>query len=27
VAAYQVPVSRDLEDAEIKLSCVWRLKA
>jgi predicted nicotinamide N-methyase len=26
VAAYEVPVTRDLEDAEIKRSCVWRLK-
>ena len=25
VAAYQVPVTRDLEDAEIKHSAVWRL--
>ncbi len=25
VAAYQVPVTRDLEDAEIKRSAVWRL--
>jgi len=27
VAVYQVPVTRDLEDAEIKRSCVWRLGA
>ena len=27
VAAYQVPVTRDLEDAEIKRTCVWRLKS
>lgn len=26
VATYQVPVTRDLEDAEIKRSSVWRLK-
>lgn len=25
VAEYSVPVTRDLEDAEIKRSCVWRL--
>ncbi len=25
VAVYQVPVTRDLEDAEIKRTCVWRL--
>jgi predicted nicotinamide N-methyase len=25
VAAYWVPVSRELEDAEIKLTAVWRL--
>lgn len=24
VATYEVPVTRDLEDAEIKTSCVWR---
>lgn len=24
-ASYQVPVTRDLEDAEIKRTCVWRL--
>ncbi len=27
VAVYEVPVTRDLEDAEIKRSCVWRLRA
>ena len=27
VAAYNVPVTRDLEDAEIKRSAVWRLRA
>jgi predicted nicotinamide N-methyase len=27
VAEYRVPVTRALEDAEIKLSCVWRFKA
>ena len=26
IAEYSVPVSRDLEDAEIKRSCVWRLR-
>ena len=26
VAEYRVPVTRALEDAEIKLSCVWRFK-
>jgi len=26
VAVYHVPVTRDLEDAEIKRSCVWRLR-
>lgn len=26
LASYQVPVTRSLEDAEIKQSCVWRLK-
>jgi predicted nicotinamide N-methyase len=26
IAEYRVPVSRDLEDAEIKLTAVWRLK-
>ena len=26
IAVYQVPVTRDLEDAEIKHSAVWRLK-
>ena len=27
IAEYNVPVTRDLEDAEIKCSAVWRLKA
>ena len=26
IAAYEVPVTRDLEDAEIKRSAVWRLR-
>lgn len=25
IAAYEVPVTRDLEDAEVKRSCVWRV--
>lgn len=26
IATYEVPVTRDLEDAEIKRSCVWRFR-
>ncbi len=27
LAAYEVPVTRDLEDADVKRSTVWRLRA